>query len=299
MQNTSRSRGWRVAAAAAAVVLLGACGGRPASSAAATSTLPARCGDAAEGVGVAGKARPPRQHPSWLSAYDDATRPARLLDVAGVDLVQTIRQLRTFKPRDRFTLPSSGVVAVIHSDGDVVASPAALDELLHAHLRHFDQHADPVLRARLACYARAILDDREFAGTTVNIYVPSTPRACVRNLRLVRRARGPWATSCDWSGATPPVVFKSFLGEIRSKSFHLLVAPGVSPNPRSTSADHARRVAEVLRHEADHLWDWMMGQSFDFVANEQRAQAGDALVQRRYRSEGLPWPVAFRYPQPR
>lgn len=279
----------RFAAVAVTLLLLAACGGGTRTPRGADGRLPSRCKSFVKAAPAA-KPQPRPDHPeTWLGAYGEETAPDTLLDVRRLDLATTVRQLHSFSERQRFTASSSGVVVVVHSNGDITVDPHAVDELLHAHLRHHDDHATAERRGRMRCYADAILNDREFAGTVVNLYVPADPRSCIRDLRLVQRRPGRWGDSCDWSGVTPPVELAGFLGEIRSKEFHMLVAPGVAGNG-------GPGVARALRHESDHLWDWMMGQEFDFVANERRAQAGDAVVSTVHKVQGHAWPAPFGYP---
>lgn len=220
--------------------------------------------------------------------------PLHRLNVADLDLRQTLAQTQRFHIVDRFELPSSGVVVVLHSDGTVAADPAALDEILHARLRHHDAHASQSVQARIRCFKKTIVDERVFAGSVVNIYVPANPAMCIKNVRLVQRPAGTkWHRHCHWKGATPPVRFSGFLGEVRLSEYHMVIAPGITnwSNARPDSA-----LAEIVRHEADHLWDWMMNVSpTDVAHNERRAVRGDAVIDRVYEAHGKALPSPFFY----
>lgn len=120
---------------------------------------------------------------------------------------------------------------------------------------------------------------------------------CIKNLRLVVRPAGSeWERHCHWKGATPPVRISTILGgEVRLAEYHVVLAPGVSG---WSNAEPSPVVSEILRHESDHLWDWMMGVSpLHLAANERRALRGDMIIHRVYRDLGKPLPNPFLYPE--
>lgn len=277
----------------AGVMLLAGCGVPGAGGARSDGRLPPRCEAFRPRTQQRATPAPAKRDepPTSLRALYGSAAPDAFFDLAAVDLGRTLRQLRSLKERDRFVMPSSDVEVVVHSDGDLLVHRAAVDEIMHAHLRHRDRHRDAAAAARMACYARTILQDKAFAGTVVNLYVPANPLLCLRDLRLVvRPAGGRWSEGCDWGGVTPPVAVEGWLGEVRLAEFHMIIAPGVAD---ATTG----RVAQLLRHESDHLWDWMMGQAFHFTANERRALGGDALVRHAYAAHQQRWPVPFGYPR--
>lgn len=288
-------RAVRAGALASALVAAAACGTGAEIRADVHGALPPRCA----GYQLQAEPEPaPASAPRPINVplaelYPNVTAPTSRLDLRRVDLLATVRQARAFTPRARFELPSSGVVVVVHSDGEVAADVAAVDELMHAHMRLYRRHTDPVLRARMRCYAETVIGDRAFAGAVVNLYVPADPSACLRDLRLVSRPAGAdWAEVCDFGGATPPTRMAGFLGELRHRQSHVLVAPGIA---RWSNARPDARLAEVLRHESDHLWDWAMGQHVDVFPNERRAQLGDDIVGNEYRNRSAALPNPFLY----
>lgn len=277
---------------AVAVTVLIATGFRFPVHDAAPPDLPARC---ERYVDTRGRSRAPsveadRVWPRW----DAVPSPADRLKLNDLDARTTLSQLDRFRVIERFALPSSGVVVVVHSDGDVRPDVAAVDELFHARLRLHARHPHPLQRARMRCFKERIVDERAFAGSIVNLYVPSDPAMCIRNVRLVKRPPGsPWRDHCHWKGATPPVRLSGILGEVRLSEYHMVIAPGITG---WTNAQPNPVVARILRHESDHLWDWMMNVSPLHVrANERRVVGGDSAVARHYRDHDMSLPNPFVY----
>lgn len=231
-------------------------------------------------------ARPRRQRvPSPMDGFS----------LRDLNIAQSMAQLRSFDVVDRFDLPTSGITIVVRSDGPVKADPSAVDRILHARLRLHSAHQDAAERGRMRCFKQTIVDNQAFRGTIVNIYVPADPRMCIKNLRLVQRPdRSAWDRHCHWKGATPPTRFSGLLGEVRLTEYHIVVAPGIT---RWSNVEPDAALAEILRHEADHLWDWMMDESpLNVLENERRARRGDILVDRHARHAGAPLPNPFVYP---
>lgn len=235
-----------------------------------------------------------RNRPALTPHPQHVPSPMDGLNVRDLNIGHSLAQLRRFHVVDRFEVPTSGVTVVLRSDGRVEADVAAVDRILHARLRLHSAHADAAERARMRCFKEVIVDRRAFRGTIVNIYVPSDPRMCIKNLRLVTRPEGAaWGRHCHWKGATPPVRFSGLLGEVRLAEYHIVVAPGIT-GWSNTTPDAT--LAEILRHEADHLWDWMMDESpLNVLENERRARRGDMLIDRIGRDHGAPLPNPFFY----
>ncbi|MDX1621075.1 MAG: hypothetical protein R3320_08805 [Nitriliruptorales bacterium] len=218
-------------------------------------------------------------------------------DVAGI-LTDAREVLGGFEVLERLTLPSSGMVIEVRSDGPLLIDPAALDRLARLPLDRSRRFSDLRISALLDCYHERVLEDRELADSTLRIYVPSDHTTCYQEGRLTRVGGDTYATSCDAAGFTLPGV------PLRVKLLGAEVARISSkPSIIVSGAARDRAVADVrlayhLLHEFVHHYDNALGLrpwTGPLAHYEQRAYYIERTLRAQLTALGGP-PLAIRYP---
>lgn len=222
----------------------------------------------------------------------------------GIDVRAALSELRSlltgFAPAASFELPSTGMAVTVLSDGPIDVDVAAFDRLLRLSLDDPDLFADGRVADVQRCYARRLLEDREFAGRSLRVFVPSDPSQCFRGGRLASLGSDGFAASCDSSGVTVPELdlrpslFGLELAEVTVPATVILTA-SAPPGDRDPDA----RLAYLLLHELHHVIENGFGLTpwtGSLRHYEQRAYYVERRIRRHLAASDVPVPRPIRFP---
>jgi len=143
-----------------------------------------------------------------------------------------------------------------YEDPAYTIDPEAFDDVYHLGLTTEVQHINPEIQSIMDCMRTRIIDNKELAGRTVKIVIPSTPDYCIDNLVLVRvedRVRN----SCTQSGAgLPKIEFELLLFKPFSEQYFYVTAGDLNAN---SNEELNELINQLLMHEALHRFFYDMG----------------------------------------
>jgi hypothetical protein len=222
----------------------------------------------------------------------------------GLDVRAALSELRSllagFAPAASFELPSTGMAVTVLSDGPIEVDVDAFDRLLRLSLDDPDLFADGRVADVQRCYARRLLEEREFAGRPLRVFVPSEPAQCFRAGRLAPLGSDGFAASCDSSGVTlpeldlRPSLFGLELAEVTVPATVILTA-SAPPDDR----DPDTRLAYLLLHELHHVVENGFGLTpwtGSLRHYEQRAYYVERAVRSHLTAAGVAVPRPIRFP---
>lgn len=220
----------------------------------------------------------------------------------GVNVRESLAEVQALLSRfavvAEFTLPSTGMQVSVLSDGPLQVDPDAFDRLVRLPLTQPRMYGDAAIAEIQGCYARRLIDEREFAGRVLRVFVPASPSRCFRNGILVDAGHGD-GNECDSAGVTLPQV------ELRPQLFGLEVGGAALPATVIVTAavprghpDPDGRLARVLLHELHHVTENGMGLTpwaGSLRHYEQRAYYVERSVRRHLDRHGLALPRPIRF----
>lgn len=162
-------------------------------------------------------------------------------------------------PDIRFTSQISGIEFDIYRTKEQpmrTIDPNAFDELFHMALTTDIDIGSPRIEHLMSCMRRRILDNKELAGRTVRIIIPSTPDYCISNTILIRvhdRAQN----ECTQTGAAlPRVNLDAFFWKPYDEELFFLTMGDVDgSSPEAIN----ERFQQYVFHEATHWFFYEMG----------------------------------------
>ncbi len=116
-------------------------------------------------------------------------------------------------PELDFVSRHSGMNIEIYNTGEElerVIDPEAFDDLFHLTLTADIEYMDPKMEFVMDCVENKVLEDKELAGNTVKILIPSTRDYCIDNIKLIR-VDNPYKNSCTQIGGALPEIEVEFL----------------------------------------------------------------------------------------
>lgn len=119
------------------------------------------------------------------------------------------------------------------------------------------------VKEAVSCLRERIIDDQEFAGESYAVYIPSNPRSCLGNGRIIDLDDDPNA-KCHQRGFAPPHIDISVLGIEVFKGNIMVLTGGRNDNGRDNS------IKRLAFHESIHAHTNLPGEkSFRVDANEK------------------------------
>lgn len=206
-----------------------------------------------------------------------------------------------FEKVQEFPLRDSGITIEIHSDTSRIhVDNEAFSEILLLPLDKADLLQQPNLRQQMRCYREAVLENKDFAGHQVELYIPSDHTLCfTENFALepvdvceTRKENG--VDSRYFRGFTPPQIEleTSFFTLKQNPKKQLMFLVGAHKEQEKAG----KRTDATLLHEAGHYWWWLndgplkMNQSL-----EQPIEAMEEEIKTILKHKGQPLPRAIHY----
>ena len=203
-----------------------------------------------------------------VTGVDDVRSAVRNFDSAGVRPLETLETVRDFfdYPQETFTSSKSGVDFVFYSDTADASweiDHEAFDQLFHFALSNGYKYEHPGVQKNIECLQERILEDQEFAGEEYSIYIPSNPRSCLGNGRIIDLTEQPEA-KCHQRGFAPPKIDVTLWGLWDFEGRIMILTGGRSPSNTMPS------IQKLAFHESIHALTALPGEvDFQFEPNEK------------------------------
>ncbi len=216
----------------------------------------------------------------------DVRSTARNFESAGIRPFQTVETIRTFfdYPQESYTSPTSGIEFVFYSDeadAGWMVDPEAFDELFHFSLTAEHEYGHPSVNHVVNCLRERIIDNREFAGKEYSIYIPSNPRTCLGNGRIINLVNTPDA-ACHQRGFAPPKLDVSYGPFEIMEGKIMILTGGRNDDTRYTSMNMNR----LAFHESIHATTVLPGErSFRMDPNEKWAKYQERILLAEHREK--------------
>lgn len=185
-----------------------------------------------------------------------------------------------------FTSKYSGIEFQFYSDRQTAAwelDPQAFDTIFHHALLDDTPRGTPHNSHLLQCLRKRIIEDREFAGKSFNVFIPSSPLACMANGRLIYPEET--ADACHQSGFTPPLIQVELL-LWKPVSERIMILTG----GKYTSSEREARMSRLLLHESFHAYLTLTNTSVRLNPDEKWTKYNERLFAR-----GVDLPTLLTY----
>lgn len=252
-----------------------------------------------------GESPKPKTEKDVRALYDDADSPmenrTKPWDKAS-NAIETMGFFDgEFEKVQEFPLRDSGITVELYSDtAGVHVDEEAFSDILLLPLDKADLFQQSNLRHQMRCYEEAVLEDKEFGGHRVELYIPSNHTLCFTedfslepvDVCEARKEQG--LDSRFYRGFTPPQIEleTSFFTLKQDSRKQLMFLVGAHAEQEKAG----KRADSTLLHEAGHYWWWLNDGPLKMNQGlEQPIEAMEEEVRAILKQKGQPLPRAIHY----